>query len=81
MTTNREAVCSSCRQPKFRLTPKKSRLKPEMMLLLCETCIKNRFEPRGIVMLVGREYGPEAIKDYIRPKRYLGEPILVEDLY
>lgn len=78
--TNRDAVCASCRQPKFKLTPKKSRLKPDMVLLLCETCIKQKFEPRGLVLLIGREKGTAAVADWIRPKRYVGAPILAEDL-
>lgn len=55
---------------------------PEQTLWLCETCIKNKMEPRWIVMIVGRDpdRGIEDIKDYIRPKRYYGAPILVEEL-
>ena len=79
--TIKDSICASCRQPKYRLTPKKSKLKPDQVLLLCETCIKQRLEPRWIVVMVGRDKGAEAVKDFVRPKRYLGEPILLEDLY
>lgn len=76
-----ESICSSCRKPKYQLKAKASRLKPDTMLYLCETCLKQRLEPRWIVMMVGRDQGFDAIKDYIKPQRYLGEPILLEDMY
>ena len=76
-----DTICAACRKPKNSLVAKRSKLRPEIILLMCDTCIKMRMEPRGIVMLVGREQGAEAIKDFIRPKRYHGDPILVEDLF
>ena len=77
---NKAGVCASCRQHKYRLIAKNSRLKPDQALLLCESCIKSKFEPRWIIMMVGRDEGLEAVKDWVRPKRYVGEPILLEDL-
>ena len=75
-----DGICASCRNQKHHLTMRKSRLKPDTALLLCDTCIKNRLEPRWIVMMIGRSEGFDAIKDYIRPQRYIGEPILLEDM-
>lgn len=81
MTTMRtDVVCASCRNHKFKLTAKKSRLKTDQVLLLCDTCIKQKFEPRWIVMMVGRSEGFDAIKDYIKPQRYIGDPIMLEDM-
>jgi hypothetical protein len=47
---------------------------------LCETCISNKLEPRWVVILSGRQYGHDIVKDYISKKRYHGEDIKASEL-
>jgi len=78
-----ETVCSSCRKVKHQLNVRKSRLLPDIGLYLCDTCVKERLEPRWIIIMVGRDpdQGLAAIKDYVgKTPRYLGDPIMVSEL-
>lgn len=75
-----EWICTSCQKQKHHLRSRPSKLKPDTMIYLCETCFKNNFEPRWIVMMVGRSEGFDAIKGYVKPQRYIGEPIRLEDM-
>jgi hypothetical protein len=49
-------------------------------LLICETCIVNKFEPRWVVILAGRQYGPESVKEIVMKKRYHGNDITASEL-
>jgi hypothetical protein len=49
-------------------------------LLMCETCISSKFEPRWTIILCGRQHGHETVKDYIAKKRYVGEDIKAAEL-
>ncbi len=49
-------------------------------LLMCETCIASKFEPRWAVILCGRQYGHESVKEYIAKKKYVGEEIKASEL-
>jgi hypothetical protein len=47
---------------------------------MCETCVVSKFEPRWVVILAGRQFGSEHVKEYIIKKRYIGQPILADEL-
>jgi hypothetical protein len=74
-----KVLCYSCSKSKNQLSVKKSSL-ISINLLLCETCISSRFEPRWVVILAGRQYGADSVKDVIVKKRYLGKEISASEL-
>lgn len=74
-----KVLCYSCSKSKNQLNVKKSSL-ISINLLLCETCINSKFEPRWVVILAGRQYGAELVKDVIVKKRYLGKEISASEL-
>lgn len=72
--------CSICKQPKNELTPKKSKLLPNVDLLVCKSCVTLGYEPRHLVIIVGRSSGTEAVKKYIDKKLYPGDDITASEL-
>ena len=83
-----DAICASCRQTKYKLSAKKSKLKPDQALLMCDTCIKLRYEPRWIIILTGRMAVADknmerflTVREVVKNRRYLGNPILLEDMF
>ncbi len=73
-------LCYCCNKSKNKLVVKKSSLLP-INLFLCETCISAKFEPRWVIILSGRQLGPEAVKEFIVKKRYLGADIAASELF
>jgi hypothetical protein len=73
-------ICTICRKQRHELTPKQSELMPQMKLLLCNSCMTSRYEPRHVIIIVGRSMGYEEVKDYIERRRYLGEEITAREL-
>jgi len=71
--------CYSCDQPKNELNPKKSALLG-LNLLLCKKCIELRYEPRWIIILAGRKFGSESVREYIIKHRYVGKEISASEL-
>jgi len=67
-------LCQSCNQPKNQLYSKKSNILKDINLMLCQTCIDKRFEPKWVIILAARS-GTEAAKDYIINHRYIGNDI------
>ncbi len=65
-------LCYSCNKTKNKLDVKKSSLLP-INLLMCETCITSKFEPRWVIILAGRSNGVDHVKEYIQKKRYIGQ--------
>ena len=47
---------------------------------MCSTCIEAKMEPRWLVVLGGRQKGPEFVRDYVLKRRYFGKPITAEEL-
>jgi hypothetical protein len=47
---------------------------------MCETCVSSKFEPRWAVILAGRQFGSDAVRDFILKKRYVGEEISASEL-
>ena len=73
-------LCYSCNKTKNKLSVRKSVLIP-INLLMCETCILSKFEPRWVIILSGRQLGPEAVKEFIIKKRYIGTDIAASELF
>ena len=72
-------LCYSCNKTKNKLDVKKSSLLP-INLLMCETCITSKFEPRWVIILAGRSNGVDHVKDYIQKKRYVGNDVSASEL-
>lgn len=79
-TTASDIPCSSCRKHRYQLRARKSKLIPNVTLYLCNDCVAKKFEPRWTVIMAGREFGIEVVKDYLKPQRYLGEEIKLSEL-
>jgi hypothetical protein len=74
-----KVLCYSCNKSKNELSAKKSSLLT-INLLLCKSCSENKIEPRWIIILAGRQFGPEYVKDFIAKKRYVGPDITASEL-
>jgi hypothetical protein len=72
-------LCYSCNKPKNQLNAKKSALLP-ITLLMCETCISSKFEPRWVIILSGRQNGSESVRDFVLKKKYVGLDISASEL-
>ena len=72
-------LCYCCNKTKNKLNVRKSILIP-INLLMCETCITSKFEPRWVVILAGRHLGSDAVKEFIIKKRYCGNDIAASEL-
>ena len=72
-------LCYSCNKNKHKLNGKKSSLLP-INLLMCETCINAKLEPRWVVILAGRSSGADSVREFVLKKRYLGEEISASEL-
>ena len=72
-------LCYSCNKSKNKLDVKKSSLLP-INLLMCETCITSKFEPRWVIILAGRSNGPEHVKDFIQKRKYVGTEVSASEL-
>lgn len=72
--------CSSCRKPKHELKARKSKLIGSQTLYLCGECITEKYEPRWVIIMAGRQFGPDYVKDYLKPKRYVGSDILLSEV-
>lgn len=74
-----KVLCYSCNKTKNKLSVKKSSLF-QINLLMCETCVSSKFEPRWAIILAGRQFGPDAVRDFILKKRYVGDEISASEL-
>jgi hypothetical protein len=72
-------LCYSCNKTKNKLNVRKSILIP-INLLMCETCITSKFEPRWVVILAGRQLGSDAVKEFIIKRKYIGNEIAASEL-
>jgi hypothetical protein len=73
-------LCYSCGKQKNELQPKKSDIMSGITIFMCEACIEAKFEPRWVIVLAGRQKGPEVVRDYIIKRRYVGRIIDAEEL-
>jgi hypothetical protein len=74
-----KVLCYSCNKTKNKLSVKKSALF-QINLLMCETCVSSKFEPRWAIILAGRQFGSDAVREFILKKRYVGEEISASEL-
>lgn len=74
-----KVLCYSCNKSKNALSAKKSSLLA-INLLLCQGCTENKLEPRWIVILAGRQYGADHVKEHIAKKKYIGLDITASEL-
>lgn len=72
-------LCYSCNKTKNKLNVKKSSLLP-INLLMCETCINSKFEPRWVIILAGRQNNMEYVRDFILKRKYVGNEITASEL-
>lgn len=72
-------LCYCCNKTKNQLNVRRSTLLA-INLLMCETCISSKLEPRWVVILAGRQYGSDAVRDIILKKRYPGQEISASEL-
>jgi hypothetical protein len=72
-------LCYSCNKTKNQLSVKKSILMP-ISLLMCETCVSSKYEPRWLVIVAGRQNGAESVREFILKKRYVGTDISASEL-
>lgn len=75
-----EMICTVCQEPKNELTPSKSKLLPSLTLLRCAECVKGQKEPRFAVMMAAKTMGNEAVRYWVRGRRYVGEEIKLSDV-
>ena len=73
-------MCFSCGKQKNELHPMQSEILKGINLFMCQSCVDSRFEPRWVIILGGRQKGPEHVKDYIVKRRYTGNTITAEEL-
>lgn len=72
-------LCYSCSKSKNKLTVKKSSLLP-INLFMCQTCIDEKLEPKWVILISGRQYGPDYVKDFVQKKKYIGSEITASEL-
>jgi len=74
-----KVLCYSCNKTKNKLNVKRSSLF-QINLLMCETCINSKFEPRWAIILAGRQLGPDSVREFILKRRYIGDEISASEL-
>ena len=72
-------LCYSCNKTKNKLNVRRSVLLP-INLLMCETCITAKFEPRWVIILAGRQQGIDIVREFVLKKRYVGLDIPAAEL-
>jgi hypothetical protein len=72
-------LCYCCNKTKNKLNLKPSALL-SINLLMCETCISSKIEPRWVIILAGRANGSDHVRDFILKRRYLGDEITASEL-
>jgi hypothetical protein len=72
-------LCYSCNKTKNKLNAKRSSLLP-INLLMCDTCINSKLEPRWVIILAGRQNGMDFVKDFVVKRKYIGNDISASEL-
>ena len=72
-------LCYSCNKSKNKLNVRKSSLL-NISLLMCETCISEKLEPRWVIILAGRQDGAELVRDFVLKRKYVGNEITASEL-
>jgi len=74
-----KVLCYSCNKTKNKLSVKRSSLF-QINLLMCESCISSKFEPRWAIILSGRQNGADSVREFILKRRYVGDEISASEL-
>lgn len=72
--------CYSCGKQKNKLHAKDSDIIKGVTVLMCQSCIDAGYEPRWIVVLGGRQNGPDSVKNYVVKRKYFGAEISAHEL-
>lgn len=72
--------CYSCGKQKHQIHSKSSDIIKGVTVLMCQSCIDAGYEPRWIVVLGGRQNGPESVKHYVAKRKYVGAEIMAHEL-
>lgn len=80
METRTDLTCTVCRRHRAQLRPRKSKLLPGRTLFLCTECFDGKREPRWAVIVTARSEGVEAVRPWIRNRRYYGDKITLDEL-
>jgi len=72
--------CQVCGKSRHSVTPKKSSIVNGATLLVCDSCKEKKFEPRHLIIIVGRSKGPSFVRDYINKRLYVGDEITAAEL-
>jgi hypothetical protein len=73
-------ICQCCGKQKQSVTPKKSTLIAGNTILVCDLCRERKYEPRHIIVIVGRSKGPQAVREHINKRLYAGDEITASEL-
>lgn len=73
-------LCYSCGKQKAELNPKRSNLIPGLILLMCVSCVENKYEPRWVIVLAARQNGTHHVRDFIIKRKYFGKDIVASEL-
>jgi len=73
-------LCYSCGKQKNELHPCQSAILEGINLFMCTLCMEEKFEPRWVIILAGRQKGADFVRDYIVKRRYVGRSIMAEEL-
>ena len=70
--------CTVCKKQKAELQLKESKVWKKAKILMCQTCINEKKEPRGFIILAF--HSGKDVKDYIKNHRYVGDEITGKEL-
>lgn len=70
--------CTSCKKQKAELQAKESKLWLKTKILMCQTCLSEKKEPRAFIILAHRS--GKDVTDYISKHRYVGAEITAKEL-
>ena len=73
-------ICSSCGENRNEVHSRPSKLMQGVDLFLCNKCLEEKKEPRAFIIIYGRRNGFDAVKDYIKKRRYCGDEIKASEL-
>jgi len=73
-------LCYSCKKQKNQLHPVESKILKGQQLLMCQTCVDSKYEPRWVIVMAGRQFGIDFVKDYVLKRRYYGDLIFADEL-
>lgn len=72
--------CQCCGKQRQTISPKKSAIMNGTTLLVCDICKEKKYEPRHLIIIVGRSKGAQSVREFINKKLYVGEEITAAEL-